>query len=127
MFNNKCESGFSLIELLVALLILGLITGIVAPNAFSWLDSRKSASMRTEVTASLALLPIQARLQGTILTIETEKDLNIQAENGVSVSFEPALVVLPNGYCKSSDMRVIVDGKSFNYRVLEPFCDVSGS
>jgi len=127
MFKNKFESGFSLIELLVALLILGLITGLVAPNAFAWLDSRKSASMRSEVTSSLALLPLQARLQGTKLTIATERDLNIQAERGITVSFEPALVVLPNGYCKSSNMRVLVDGKTYNYQVQEPYCDVSGS
>jgi prepilin-type N-terminal cleavage/methylation domain-containing protein len=126
MFRNNSLSGFTLIELLVTLLILGMLTSLVAPNAFSWLDSRKSAAKRDEVIALLATLPLKARLNGQAYVYETGEDLlPSEALDDVTVTFTPPLIVMPNGYCKGSQMEIIINGKSYIYPISEPNCDAS--
>lgn len=126
MFRNNSHSGFTLIELLVVLLILGMLTGLVAPNAFSWLDSRKAATQRDEIIAMLATLPLKARLNTQTYVYETGEDLlpNVE-QSDVTITFTPPLVVMPNGYCKGSQMAITIDGKRYTYPISEPNCDVS--
>lgn len=116
--------GFTLIELLVTLLILGLLTGLVAPNAFSWLDSRRSATIKDEIISQLSLLPLEARLNNETLIVSNEQDLALSSTNSARVTFVPPLVILPTGYCRQSELQITVDDKTFYYPISEPNCDI---
>lgn len=103
-----------------------MLTGLVAPNAFSWLDSRKAATQRDEIIAMLATLPLKARLNTQTYVYETGEDLLPNAEQSdVTITFTPPLVVMPNGYCKGSQMEIIINDRSYIYPISEPNCDVS--
>ncbi|MFT7222410.1 MAG: general secretion pathway protein G [Candidatus Azotimanducaceae bacterium] len=47
--NNPKIAGFSLIELLVVLVILGLLSGLVGPRLFNKVDSSKVDTAQTQV------------------------------------------------------------------------------
>lgn len=66
-------AGFTLLELLVVLLLLGLAAGMVAPNASRWLDAAQERGWRADLKAHLEALPVRAFLAGETLTIDAEK------------------------------------------------------
>ena len=47
--GNQSQQGFSLIELLVVLVILGLLSGLVGPRLFNKVDSSKVETASTQV------------------------------------------------------------------------------
>ncbi len=56
--QNKTASGFSLIELLVVLVILGLLAAVVAPNVMNKLGGAKSKTTRLQIEELGAALDI---------------------------------------------------------------------
>ena len=49
-YANPGQGGFSLIELLVVLVILGLLAGLVLPNVMGRLGSAKHKAARSKIT-----------------------------------------------------------------------------
>lgn len=54
--QNKKNHGFSLLELLVALSILGLITSIIAPNVIRYLDKSQTKTAKIQIESVRASL-----------------------------------------------------------------------
>lgn len=69
--------GFSIIELLIVLALLGMVAGMVAPGAQRWHDSASTRAARDEIAARLAW----ARLAAV-------------AHGGATVSLDPATALL---------------------------------
>ncbi|KQV47063.1 hypothetical protein ASC95_26525 [Pelomonas sp. Root1217] len=63
-------AGFTLLELLVVLLLLGLAAGMVAPNASRWLDAAQERGWRADLKAYLETLPLRAFRSGEVLSID---------------------------------------------------------
>lgn len=68
------QSGFSLIELLVVLVILGMLGGLVGPRLFSKVDSSKVVTAQTQVKMLKAALQTYRLDNGSYPT--TEQGLN---------------------------------------------------
>lgn len=49
MNRQRCHSGFTLIEILVVLVILGLLAGLVGPRLFSKVDTSKVKTAETQI------------------------------------------------------------------------------
>ena len=69
----KKAAGFTLLELLVVLILLGLAVGMVAPNASRWLDAAQARGWRADLKAHLETLPVRAFLAGEALVIDAEQ------------------------------------------------------
>jgi len=113
--------GFSLVELLVTLVLLGLLSGIVAPGVFTWLDARDAARKRDEVNNLLQLLPLKARFNNQTIVLN---DLSTLQNSDLEVTFSKPLVVLSSGYCLTTSGNIIVKDRQYSFTVTEPFCDV---
>lgn len=119
----KPQAGFTLVELLITLVILGLASSLVGPALFSWLDSREAASRRTTLENSLAMLPLEVQRKGEAVTIENAVDLGIDDIRGITIN-EPVRI-LSNGYCQGGRVTLTLSARQYQYQVLPPFCEVA--
>lgn len=67
------RQGFTLLELLVVMLLLGLTMGLVAPQAGRWLSSAQQRGWRADLKAKIAGLPVVAFQSGADLSVSTEQ------------------------------------------------------
>lgn len=116
----RAKNGFSLIELLVTLLIIGLLGGIVGPNIMSWLESRTIAQQKNQIANYLESLPLSARTQKERIELTGENTFN-----DVNFSVNKPIVVLPNGFCLGGKGIIRAQGRSANFEVSAPFCKVT--
>ena len=117
----KKSAGFTMVELLVTLVLLGLIASVAAPGMESWLRSRQASAMRTALSSELALLPLQANRQGKAITLTQASQLHNQ---DLQVEFIQPVVVLANGYCEGGKATLLQNDRALNYDVLAPFCEI---
>lgn len=119
---SKKQVGFTLIELLVVLVLLGLVLSLTVPNIGSWLETRERSARIEEFTAKVQHLPLKASTQNKAYTLFDGESLDLQSG---SVSFEPALKVLENGYCKGASATLFENDFEVEVDISAPFCAVS--
>jgi prepilin-type N-terminal cleavage/methylation domain-containing protein len=120
----KKSAGFTMIELLVTLVLLGLIASLAAPGLESWLRSRQNDAIRTALSSEMALLPLQANRQGEAITLNNGNHL---LSLDLQIQFIEPVVVLANGYCLGGKVSLLQNDRSIDYDVLAPFCEVRRS
>lgn len=70
MQKSRTQSGFSLIELLVVLVILGLLAGLVGPRLFTKVDTSKVKTAETQIKMLKSALQVYRLDMGTYPTTE---------------------------------------------------------
>lgn len=81
--GRKAEAGFTLMELLVVLAILGLLAAIATPMVLHYLDSAKLSTAKTEVSNLEASLDLYKYDVGSYPTTEQGLQALISAPQGV--------------------------------------------
>jgi prepilin-type N-terminal cleavage/methylation domain-containing protein len=121
--------GFTLLEMIVVLAILGLATALVAPSAIRGIDSWRRQSEVDSLLDQIRALPGEARGRGRAITLSdaTLKDgtspLKVAAEWKVGVPTPWS--VSANGVCAGGEVTI---GNAIGQRtivVAPPFCDPS--
>ncbi|GGO63605.1 prepilin-type N-terminal cleavage/methylation domain-containing protein [Bowmanella pacifica] len=120
MFLRK-TNGFTMIELLVTLVLLGLVASVAMPGLDAWLSARKAASQRAELAGKLALMPLQANRQGRVLTVKHAEDLEL---SDAELEVLTPITVLASGYCKGGEVALLLGERRYQFSVLAPFCEV---
>lgn len=88
MHQQRKYSGFTLIEMLVVLVIIGLLAGLVGPKLFTKVDSSKIQTAQTQVkmlkgaleTLRLDIGRFPAQEEGLAMLSETPKDEKLKAK-----------------------------------------------
>lgn len=57
-------AGFTLLELLVVLALVGLLAGVAAPRAMNWVEGARARAQAADVAAALEALPARAFFEG---------------------------------------------------------------
>lgn len=127
--------GFSLLELLFVLFIVGLLVGLVAPRYGSTIDNYELNMQRQNIEDQLRQLPRRVRLVGRPIRLPDdakEKDLGDGApafsiSSGWRVEFSPPLMISRLGACSESTVRLTSDllpGFSTTYKISELSCEL---
>jgi prepilin-type N-terminal cleavage/methylation domain-containing protein len=120
--NLEFSKGFTMIELLVALVILSAVGALIAPRLMSWQSAREASAIRTTVASEIALLTIQAKQANRAILLRSNLDLNIK---DIELIFTPPLQISANGYCHGGKGSLMIGKRQYVVNVEPPFCKVN--
>ena len=125
----RAEIGFTLIELVVALAVVGLILTVTLPRMSGWLGRFGFSSKEQRVHDALAGLAETARRAGrTVFLRSSDKSANapdsaaIELPRGWILTVEPPIVFRYDGICTGGTARVTFPEGELTYRLDPPFC-----
>ncbi len=102
------QRGFTLLELLVVLLILGLASAVAVPQVGRWLDAAQLRGWRADLRAQIEQYPVAAFLSGEVLVIDAaalQRGLR-SAPGGASFTLKAPLRYAANGAAEGGEIRV---------------------
>ena len=127
--SSPQADGFTLIELVVALAVVGLMLTFTLPKMAGWLDRLGFSDKQQRVEDSLAELGDKARRSGhTILLRSSDPSMDaanaapIELPRGWTLTVEPPIVFKYDGLCMGGMVRLSFPGGERTYRFAPPFC-----
>lgn len=129
----ESKRGFTLVEMMVVLTILGLVTAFVLPNV---INLYSSIERRTDVEKFISRFNSLGRVaykqrQGFQLSIDESGELEVEPETGLDipdwlvVQLENPVIFLDNGLCKGGRIRLLEDNVLLLDAVLnQPYCQI---
>lgn len=121
--------GFSLLEMLVVLAILGLAAGLVAPSLFRTVDRVRAAGQRDAIQRLILAMPVIARSEGRAIVWSPGAAVSAPAGSawpeGWQVYPLTPLYVGINGWCSGARLEARGPGERMGFEVLSPDCRVS--
>lgn len=119
--------GFTLLEMIVVLAILGLATALVAPSALRGIDSWRRATELDSLLDQIRALPGDARASGKPIVIDATTLASatppLRVGDDWTIRAPEAWRVNSNGVCEGGELHV---GNQYGERVVQvaaPFCD----
>ena len=143
--NLSNTGGFTLLELIVVLLLVGLVTALAMPNLSQLYTSVTGAAERDYILDQFAGMGQKALLSGQgFLVLGTadsaEARLSQKASNGDGqvfeldmpegwrVRLEEPLILRANGVCLGGELTLIRAGKlAYQISLDPPYCTVRGN
>lgn len=120
-------SGFTLLEMIVVLAIMGLATAMVAPSMVRGIDSWRRQSVVDSLLDQIRALPGTARGRGRPLEISNAslagKTPPLQVPDDWTLSVPAEWRVNGNGVCNGGEVKIGNALGTRTIRVTKPFCD----
>ena len=125
--------GFTLVEMLAALTVLGMIAGLLLPNFQRWHDNTQQRVNAGAVGMQLQKLHVRAALLGqdfeltpqTAGTLLADGQAALQLPPGWKVAPQQRLFVHASGYCEKAKIDFVGPDVRLRFDVQAPQCDVS--
>ena len=119
--------GFTLLEMVVVLAILGLATAMVAPSMIRSIDSWRRQSDVDALLDQVRGLPARARASGLAIEISDETlksdKAPLRVGEGWQLQVPQPWKVQANGVCEGGQLQLAVNGRERLMQVAAPFCD----
>ena len=137
---HRLQRGFTLLELLVVLALLGLVTAIATPNLQRLYVSATQASERDYVLDQVSALGREATLRGRAYVVFGNvpppdpaeavshadfETYDVDIPEGWRLEFDRPLVVLANGVCLGGTLTLShADAPAVHVELAPPYCRV---
>ena len=127
--SQRVDKGFTLIELVVALAIIGLGLSLVLPRMMAWVDRLAFSSRQQRFEDTLAELGSSARrsgrsvvLRSTDFAAHSNEPAPIELPSNWSLTVEPPIAFRYDGICTGGKVRLSFPAGERNYRLRPPYC-----
>ena len=121
MFRQAHNRGFTIVELLVTLVLMGLVASVAAPGVDAWLTSRNKAAIRTSLSSQIALMPLKASRQSSEIVIASADLFELE---GADIRITQPIRILKNGFCAGGEIELNFGFSVEKYVVTQPLCEV---
>ncbi len=116
--DARAEGGFTLLELLLVLALVALLTGLVAPRMWQWVQSARVRAGVDGVRAALEALPRQAFGDAKRISVDAKGPLALPV--GWRLELAVPLVYEANGMTTGSRVRLSADHAVLADWMIEP-------
>ncbi len=135
VWTERSAAGFTLLEVLFVVFIVGLLTSLLAPRIGASLSSFEAVSQRRLIEDQLLQLPRRVRYIGRGLELprdQGKKDIGdgapaLQLPEGWTADIQPPLVISPVGACSAAVIKLVCTdspGASARYGIHEISCEI---
>jgi prepilin-type N-terminal cleavage/methylation domain-containing protein len=125
----QADAGFTLIELVVAIAIVGLGLTFVLPRLTGWFDRLAFSLQQERVEETLAELGLKARrsgrtvfLRSTSLGPNPTEQAPVELPANWTLTVEPPIAFRYDGVCTGGTVRLSFPTGDKTYRLLAPYC-----
>lgn len=122
------DRGFTLLELLIVLALIGLVAAVVVPGLARTYDAIVGSGERADVARTLEAVPLRVRASGEALRLEPGDTAAFAAlldlPAGWRVVLEQPLRVERSGLCHSARVRVTGRDVTETWMITSPSCGV---
>lgn len=118
------QVGFTLLEIVVVLALLGLATALVAPAGLRTIEAWRRSTDVDAILSGLSGIGAHARQVGRALHLESGDDLTgvVTLPEGWRIELDAPLSVQANGACAPGSGRLLADGYMQGFEIQTPFC-----
>jgi prepilin-type N-terminal cleavage/methylation domain-containing protein len=127
--SQRVDKGFTLIELVIALAIVGLGLSFVLPRMMAWVDRLAFSARQQQFEDALAELGSSARrsgrsvvLRSTDFAAHSNEPAPIELPSNWSLTVEPPIAFRYDGVCTGGKVRVSFPAGERSYRLRSPYC-----
>jgi prepilin-type N-terminal cleavage/methylation domain-containing protein len=120
--------GFTLLEVLVVLALIGVVMGLALPNLARYYDSVAYQSTWRSIESELNQLPVRAFESGRALRLETAaaRELLPALPTDWRVEIVGSIAYRPSGWCEGGMVTVTAaSGEQRRWQLRSPECRVS--
>ncbi|HEX5306370.1 MAG TPA: type II secretion system protein [Dyella sp.] len=138
MACRRRRAGFTLLEMVVVLAIMGLVIGVASIRIFSMIESWRVRAQLDDIVGQFAHLPVVARQRGADIVLPPPAASVAQPAAGSpdeapgfrlpddwKITFDQPLRVRSNGFCEGARIVSEHEGRAYPRRVTAPFCQVT--
>lgn len=122
------QRGFTLLELLIVLALVGMLAAMVAPRLQGTYDAVARSGERAEARRQLESLPLRARATGRAIELPADDAAafarELQLPEGWRVQALAPLRVEANGICHGGKVAVEAPGFAETWTLAMPDCGV---
>ncbi len=120
--------GYTLLEIVVVMALLGLATAMAAPAAYRMIGSWTEAEQVDGVMKALGRLPLRQRDAGRQLTVPAgdaeAATMLAPLPEGWRLELQEPLTVAVNGACTESRGTLQTARQTLDFRIEAPFCRI---
>ncbi|MDL5032869.1 prepilin-type N-terminal cleavage/methylation domain-containing protein [Pelomonas sp. APW6] len=119
---SRSRRGFTLLEVLVVLALLGLAAGVAAPRAMQAMAGAQERGWRNDVMARIESLPARAFLSGQPISMTAEALLRElpPPRDGITLELRQPLRYTALGLAVGGELRLAFDARPAERWRVEP-------
>lgn len=131
LLGSAGQGGFTLLEMLVVMTLVGLLAATVTPRLYKTMERRQVAAERQLLIASIERLGYRSYLDGqsrqlTGSSTDNAADYPIQLPDGWQLETAKPVEFFSTGICGGGTISLIEpDGSSQRYLLKPPTCKLS--
>lgn len=125
----RAAAGYTLLEMVVVLAVIGLIMSIAAPPLFKTVERYREKTAMEDVQRQLQRLPVLVARLGRAQTLDDRTPwpwgLPPLDLGGWVLKYKTPLVVQANGYCEGASLELQHGERRVPFVVTAPFCEIA--